>query len=109
MPVSLQFRFLAVRSYADINPSLIEPRIKGIPGVERFRLFDDRLSDANFVTLVVLMTAPTPAQLSALKDALDSIANVRTFAVDRSGRTHLLSTMPVERLVEVAASDPPPP
>jgi hypothetical protein len=71
----------------------------------RYKIYDDRLSDADFVTLVVALHDPTPEQLTALRDALTGLPDVQAFAVDRSGDTHRLADLPIEQLLEVAATD----
>jgi hypothetical protein len=103
--MQLQFRFAALRSLADLAPSRIAPYVEALPFVERYRIFDDRLSDATFVTLVVVLRDPSLAELTALGHELDTIPDVRAFAVDRSGRTHPLAALPPQRLAEVAATD----
>lgn len=105
MPLQLQFRFQPMRRIDDVDPSRIEPLIAALPNVERFRVFDDRLSDADFVTVVVVLRDAGPTHLAALKTALARVTNVQVSTVDRSGNTRVLDTVPPEQLPAVAASD----
>lgn len=101
----LQFRFKSTRSLEDIDPSRIAPEVEALSFVVRYKIYDDRLSDADFVTLVVELHDPTPEQLTALRDALAGLPDVHAFAVNRSGDTHLVSELPIEQLLELAATD----
>jgi hypothetical protein len=103
--IRLQLRFKPTRSFEDIDPSRIAPTVESLPFVVRHKLYDDRLSDADFVTLVVALDDPSAEQLAALRDALAALPGVHAFAVDRSGATQPLATLSPERLVEVASTN----
>jgi hypothetical protein len=105
MPVQLQFRFHAEESFEDIDPARIQAALRGLDQIERFKIFDDRLSDATFVTLVVVLSSGDARELLALKTALTSIPKVSAFAVSSSGEVTALADLPIDRLVVVAASD----
>jgi hypothetical protein len=105
MPAQLQFRFKAEESFEDIDPQRIEAALRGLDQIERFKIFDDRLSDATFVTLVIVLRTAGMKELLALQTALTSIPNVRAFAVASSGAVTPLDGLPPDRLREVAASD----
>jgi hypothetical protein len=103
--VQLQFRFKARSSFTDIDPPRIEAAIHGLDGVAAFKIFDDRLSDADFVTLVITLRDPDLPRFAALQRALLSISDVRVFAVDASGNATPLEGLAPERLPEVARSN----
>jgi hypothetical protein len=103
--VQLQFRFKANQSFEDIDPPRIEAALRGLAQIDKFKIFDDRLSDVTFVTLVVVLRTAGTEELSALQTALTSIPGVRAFAVDPSGIVTPLDGLPPARLREVAASD----
>ena len=105
MPIQLQFRFKALRDYDDNDPSRIEPIVQGLSCVARFRIFDDRRSDARFVTLVVELADDRPATLTALREALLSLADVEGLTVDQAGRTHGLRDVQAAQLPQIALSD----
>ncbi len=103
--MQLQFRFTAEESLEDIDPQRIEAVLSRLDQIERFKIFDDRLSDATFVTLVVVLRTAGKKELLALQTALTSIPRVRAFAVGRSGAVTVLDGLPPDRLREVAVSD----
>ena len=103
--VQLQFRFKAKSSFTDIDPPRIEAAIHRLDGVAAFKVFDDRLSDADFVTLVITLGDPDLPRFAALQRALLSISGVRVFAVDSSGNATPLEGLAPERLPEVARSN----
>lgn len=103
--IRLQFRFTPTRSFADIDPLRIAPTVDSLQFVTRYKLYDDRLSDADFVTLVVALNDPSSGQLAALRDALTAVTGVHAFAVDRSGTTDPLGALPPELLVEIASTE----
>ena len=105
MSAQLQFRFKADESFEDIDPPRIEAALRGLDQIERFRIFDDRLSDATFVTLVVVLRTADVKELSALQTVLASIPRVRAFAVNSSGGVTPLDGLPPDQLLQVAASD----
>jgi hypothetical protein len=105
MSVQLQFRFKAEESFEDIDPPHIEAALRRLDQIERFRVFDDRLSDATFVTLVVVLRTPGVKELLTLQTALVSIPRVRAFAVNSSGGVTPLDGLPPDRLLDVAASN----
>jgi hypothetical protein len=103
--VNLLFRFKAKASLDDIDPPRIGAAIRGLDGVERFKIFDDRLSDAIFVTLVVALSEPDPQHLAALHRALTSIPRVSAYTVDSSGALTPLERVSPKALPEVARAD----
>jgi hypothetical protein len=103
--IRLQFRFKSTGSFEDIDPSRIAPTVEALAFVVRFKIYDDRMSDADFVTLVVELHEPSTQQLTALRDVLVGLPNVQAFAVDRSGEAHVLVDVPIEQLAEVAGTD----
>lgn len=94
------FRLKPTRSMQDIDPPRIEAALAGLPAVHVKRIHDDRLSDASFVTLVIELRDPGPADLAALHRALTSLAGVRTYAVSVSGALTSLTGLAPERLPE---------
>jgi hypothetical protein len=64
-----------------------------------------RLSDAEFVTLVITVRDPDLPRFAALQRALLSISGVRVFAVDSSGNATPLEGLAPERLPEIARSN----
>lgn len=103
--IALQFRFTADRSLEDLDPHRLEPSVRELPFVRAHRFYDDRHADANFVTLVVALSAPSPEELAALRDTLVGIPRTRVFAVDRTGRCRGLETLAPSELLTFAATD----
>jgi hypothetical protein len=103
--VNMAFRFKGRDSLADLDPARIVEAVHGVAGVERYKVFDDRASDANFVTLVVALSDPDHARLTSLHRALTSIARVSAYTIDAKGNLTPLDQTPPERLPEVAKTD----
>ena len=104
--VNLLFRFKATEGLLqDIDPPRIAAAIRGLDRAERFKVFDDRASDATFVTLVIAVPEPDAAHLAALHRALTSIPRVTAYTVDSSGALTPLDRIPPDLLVEVARTD----
>ncbi len=100
--MKLQFRIRPIESLLDVDPPLIHKAMDGLQGVEDLRIFDDRTSDATFVTLVVNLSDSSPQALRALQVALLSIPRVRVLIVDSAGNEAVVSKMPATALLEFA-------
>ncbi|MDX2302742.1 MAG: hypothetical protein NW226_08070 [Microscillaceae bacterium] len=85
MLLELQFRVYPQKSLMDAEPKKFEEIFQGLKGVDSFRIYDDRLSDATFITLVVSLSDVSEASLIDLKKQLLSVKKVKIVLVNASG------------------------
>jgi hypothetical protein len=97
--MKLHFRIRPAESLLDLDPPLIRQAMGAPPGVADLRIFDDRASDATFVTLVVSLAESGPEALAGLRSALLAIPRVTASVVDRAGNEIPVSNMPATELL----------
>ena len=79
----LQFRLRPLESLEDAEPGPIEEALAALPGVDRVRIYDDRASDATFVTAVVeVADSPGAETLEELRSALLALPRLRVTVGD---------------------------
>jgi hypothetical protein len=65
----IQLRLRPTETIFDVDLADIERRLRATPGVGDVRMYDDRLSDATFVTAVVMLD-DQPGALAAVQRAV---------------------------------------
>jgi hypothetical protein len=89
----IQFRVRPNYSLLDIDIPLIKRKLANVHGVSNIKVFDDRASDANFITVIVTLTEPIEPILSHLKKAFLHLPNVTTFIVNEHGNEFAVSSV----------------
>ncbi len=80
----IQIRIVPSRSILDIDIPLIKERLSQIKDILRLDIFDDRASDATFITLIITFEGNKEAW-ARIKDSLLNLPRVRPFIVDEHG------------------------
>lgn len=85
--MKLQFRLHPLESLLDAEPGPIEKALASLPGVDRVRIYDDRASDATFVTAVVEVSDdPSSETLEELRSAVLALPRLRATVGDYHGK-----------------------
>src|SRR5712692_5107920 len=96
--IQIQFRIRPVHSLLDIDLPLIERHLKALQVINQVRVFDDRASDATFITAVVTLSDATKSSLMQLREALLRLSGVTTLVVDEHGEETLVQSISAEEL-----------
>lgn len=83
--IRLQIRIRPVHSLLDVDPPGIGERLRALPAVEGVEVFDDRASDAPFVTVLVTLASPSDSALRSLQESLLGLEKVLPCVVDEHG------------------------
>ncbi len=79
-----------MHSLLDIDIPLIRRRLTNLQGIDQIEIFDDRATDATFVTIIVTLSNLAEAILAALQKTLLHLPKVTPFIVDEHGKeTHI--------------------
>lgn len=93
----LQFRIRPTRTLLDLEPKRFEKIMAGIEEVDDYRIYDDVVSDATFITIVVSWKAPpSTATLDSLRATLQAVERVRILVVDKGGNETPLADLNAE-------------
>ncbi len=85
--MQLFFRIRGIFTMMDIDLAPIEGCFAGREGIAGVEIFDDRASDATYVTVVLSVgEAPSIAELSAIREALLALPRVKVYVLDRTGQ-----------------------
>lgn len=98
LPMKIQFRFRSTISMADIDPQKIEQALLRVPGVKKATMYDDRLSDATFVTAVVELEDSSEITFDSLKNVLLHMAGLNVSIIDEMGDETPISTVSIEKM-----------
>jgi hypothetical protein len=93
----LQVRVRGVRSMMDIDLPALERQLGGLSQVARVTAYDDRGSDASFVTLKLELREPA-AGLAQVQRAFGRRWRVTAFAVDEGGAVTPLAEVTPDHL-----------
>jgi len=83
--MQIQFRIRPRHSLLDIDIPLIEKKVANIQGIDKFRIYDDRTSDATFITVIIMFTELTKPIVTSVKRAFSQLSNVTPYIIDRHG------------------------
>lgn len=83
--IKLQIRVKPKNSLLDIDIPLIEKRLTSLADVEEVKIFDDRASDAPFITVVVTLVDSSKDALSSLRACLLHLPKMEPCIVDEHG------------------------
>ena len=100
--MQLQFRMRPTESLFDVDPPRMRKAMGCLPGIQELRIFDDRASDATFVTLVVTLSDSSLRTLQGLKSALLAVPRVRALVVDAKGNETAVAEVSPDDLVVFA-------
>jgi hypothetical protein len=85
--IRVQFRIRPVGSIEDIDPELIRSSLTALEGIHSIDLFDDRASDATFVTVVVTFSSDNKHFLEKVMKTLTQNPEIVPYVVDKKGST----------------------
>jgi len=92
--MNLQFRIRPLESLLDVDPPRIQEALYTLPTVRSVQIFDDRRSDATFVTLVLDLSKPDLVALGELRQTLLDLPRARVVLIDSTGRETDLRDVP---------------
>lgn len=95
----IQFRIRPQYSLLNIDIPLIKKTLDQLHGINKVDVFDDRATDATFITVVVTLSELVMAIASLLKKTLLQIPNVTSFVVDEHGKETALQSISDEEMI----------
>ncbi len=98
----IQLRIKPKRSLLDIDIPLLRERLATLQGVAEINIFDDRASDATFITVILTLTGLDTESVSRLKKELLHIPKIIPFLVNKQGKEVLVSSMSEEEIIRFA-------
>ena len=87
-----------MHSLLDIDPPTIVRHLSVLQAVNRLELFDDRASDATFITVIVTLVDTANSSLEMLREALLQLSDVTPFVVDEHGEETPVASISSEEL-----------
>ncbi len=91
--MKLQLRVKGIRSMMDIDLAEIEQRLAALPVVANVTSYDDRASDATFVTFVVVTDGAMASVMAGVRQVFADLPLVVAQAVFADGRTIALDAI----------------
>lgn len=91
--MKLQLRVKGIRSMMDIDLAGIEQRLAALPVVAHVTSYDDRASDATFVTFVVATDGEMASVMAGIRQVFAELPHVLAQAVFADGRTIALDAI----------------
>jgi hypothetical protein len=92
----LQFRVRPAEELSDIDIELIEQRLGRIAGVVSFKIYDDRISDATFVSVFVMVAELSRPVLEELARVFLGLPKMLPFLVNQEGEQYELDEVKLE-------------
>ncbi len=79
--IRLRLRVRPRQVMEELDPQMATTAVAAVPGVRDVELWDERVSDAPYVTLDVFVDERTPAVENALRSALGALPGMDAFLV----------------------------
>ncbi|GAB4400867.1 MAG: hypothetical protein OHK0053_22930 [Microscillaceae bacterium] len=100
--IEIQFRIKPTKSLLDINPPIIEKALANIAQCPPYQIYDDRASDANFVTLVFTFKEDDLHRLPEVQKALLKMRKVCVYVMDQNRNMALIDDLSPAQIQQYA-------